>query len=81
MSEHVAVTIPKVSMSAEEVVFVEWLVADGTTISAGDPIYSVETDKVEVDIEAAAAGVLRHGAVVADDSYAVGAQIGQIEQG
>ncbi|MBP1079458.1 pyruvate/2-oxoglutarate dehydrogenase complex dihydrolipoamide acyltransferase (E2) component [Microbacterium terrae] len=73
-------TIPKVSMAAEEVVFVEWLVADGATINVGDAIYSVETDKIEMEIEAAAGGILRHGEAVGDETYEVGAQIGRIEQ-
>lgn len=79
MSDSVPVNIPKVSMAAEEVVFVEWLAADGQQVAEGENIYSVETEKVEVEIEAVASGILRHGDVAPDESRAVGAQIGMIE--
>ena len=72
--------IPKVSMAAEEVLFVEWLVEDGAPIGEGDAIYSVETEKVETEVEAAATGVLRHGSAVGDETYAVGTEIGRIER-
>jgi len=80
MSEHVSVSIPKVSMAVEEVVFIEWLVADGQEVAEGEQIYSVETEKVELEVEAAAAGILRHGDAVPDETYAVGTQIGLIEK-
>lgn len=79
MSNYVAVRIPKISMSAEEVLFVEWLVEDGAPIGEGDLIYSVETEKVGTEVEAATSGVLRHGAAVGDETYAVGTEIGRIE--
>jgi pyruvate/2-oxoglutarate dehydrogenase complex dihydrolipoamide acyltransferase (E2) component len=80
MSERVPVSIPKVSMATEEAIFIEWLVEDGATVSEGERIYSVETDKAEVEVEAATAGVLRHGTVVADDTYPVGHEVGFIEK-
>lgn len=66
-------------MAAEEVTFIEWLVGDGEQVAEGDHIYSVETEKVEVEVEAAASGVLRHGDAVADETYPVGAEIGRID--
>lgn len=79
MSE-VSVTIPKVSMASEEVVFVGWLVGDGAPVAEGDAIYSIETEKVTTDIEAAASGILRYGEASEDEAYAVGSEIGRIEQ-
>lgn len=79
MSDRVSVLIPKVSMAAEEVTFVEWLVDDGATVAEGDTIYSVATDKAEVEVEAAAAGVLRRGEIEIEGTYAVGAEVGHIE--
>ena len=75
----VSVTIPKVSMASEEVVFVGWLVGDGAPVTEGDAIYSIETEKVETDIEAAASGILRYGEATDDETYAVGSEIGRIE--
>lgn len=57
---------------------VEWLVADGAVVSPGDPLYRIETDKVENEIEAPVAGVLRHTGA-AGQTYEVGTQIGIIE--
>ncbi|MEV6164887.1 biotin/lipoyl-containing protein [Streptomyces sp. NPDC052052] len=73
------VSIPKVAMSAEEVTFVEWLADDGATVEEGDVIYSVAIEKTEVEVEAAASGVLRHGAAEPDATYPVGTEIGHIE--
>jgi pyruvate/2-oxoglutarate dehydrogenase complex dihydrolipoamide acyltransferase (E2) component len=57
---------------------VEWLVADGATVNAGDVIYRLETDKVENDVEAPVGGVVR---IMGEEgeTYEVGAQIGEIE--
>lgn len=38
---------------------VEWLVADGASVQAGQPIAELETAKVRVQVEAPAAGTLR----------------------
>ena len=45
MSDRVPLKIPKVSMAAEEVTFIEWLIDDGATVNEGDPLYSLATDK------------------------------------
>ena len=50
--------IPKLGVSMTEGTLVEWLVADGATVDAGDVIYRLETDKVENDVEAPVAGVV-----------------------
>ncbi len=57
---------------------VEWLVADGDTVAAGDILYRVETDKVENEIEAPVAGVVRITGEEGE-TYDVGTQIGTIE--
>lgn len=66
-------------MAITEAAFIEWLVEDGATVAESQPIYSVETDKVEVEIESPAAGVLRHGIAEEDEVYEVGTEIGHIE--
>lgn len=79
MPDSVPLQIPKVSMAAEEVEFVEWLVEDGASVAEGDPIYSVATDKVESEIESPASGTLRRGEAEAEESYDVGTEIGRID--
>lgn len=79
MSERIPVSIPKVSMAITEAVFIEWLVEDGAPVNAGDSIYSVETEKVEVEVESPASGTLTHGIAEADEVYPVGTEIGFIK--
>ncbi len=70
-------TIPKLQMSSTEGTLAEWLVADGATVEAGQPIYSLETDKSVQEIEAPAAGKLVQK-VAAGETYPVGTEIGEI---
>lgn len=73
-----AVQIPRLSMAAMEATFAGWLVDDGSTVRAGDPLYRLETDKVETEVEAAVDGTVRHGDVLADEVYPVGTMVGEI---
>ncbi len=74
----VPISIPKLGVSMTEGTLVEWLVADGDTVNAGDILYRVETDKVENEIEAPSAGVIRITGEEGE-TYEVGTQIGLIE--
>jgi pyruvate dehydrogenase E2 component (dihydrolipoamide acetyltransferase)/2-oxoglutarate dehydrogenase E2 component (dihydrolipoamide succinyltransferase) len=75
----VATTIhlPKLGVAMSEGILVEWLVDDGATIEAGQPLYRLETEKVENDVESPAAGVIRLLGV-AGETYPVGAVIAEI---
>jgi pyruvate/2-oxoglutarate dehydrogenase complex dihydrolipoamide acyltransferase (E2) component len=37
----------------------EWLVEDGATVTEGQPIYALETEKATEEVESPAAGVLK----------------------
>jgi pyruvate/2-oxoglutarate dehydrogenase complex dihydrolipoamide acyltransferase (E2) component len=74
----VPINIPKLGVSMTEGTLVEWLVADGDSVQAGDVIYRIETDKVENDVEAPADGVIRITGVEGE-TYDVGMSIGEIE--
>ena len=74
----VPISIPKLGVSMTEGTLVEWLVADGDTVAVGDILYRVETDKVENEIEAPSAGVVRITGEEGE-TYEVGTQIGLIE--
>ena len=50
--------IPATGMAMEDAELVAWLKQPGDAIAAGDPIATIETDKVTVDIEAETAGIL-----------------------
>lgn len=70
--------LAQLSTSMEEASVEQWLVADGATVAAGQPIVSVMTDKVELELEAPNAGTLRIVAQ-AGDTVPVGAVLAEIE--
>ena len=72
-----ALTIPRLEMAMTEGVLAEWLVADGTQVKEGDPIYVIETGKAVQEIQAPASGRLLHKAQ-AGETYLVGTDIGEI---
>ncbi len=57
---------------------VEWYAAEGAPVDQGAPLYSVETDKATVDVEAPAGGVLLRIDAEADREYPVGATLAWI---
>lgn len=54
--------MPKLGVSMTEATVVEWVAGDGAIVAAGDVIATIETDKVEQEIEAPEAGTLIHKA-------------------
>ena len=73
------IRIPKLGVAMTEGTIVEWLVEDGATVAAHDPIYVLENDKVENEIESPAAGVIRIVAPAGDEAYDVGTLIATID--
>jgi pyruvate/2-oxoglutarate dehydrogenase complex dihydrolipoamide acyltransferase (E2) component len=79
MSKVVPIRMPKLTMAAVDGRFLTWLSANGESVAAEQPIYTVETDKAQSDIPSPAAGVLRHGKAETEVVYPVGAMLGAIE--
>lgn len=52
------VRIPKPGDAITEAELTAIHVPDGGTVTEGDPLYAIATDKVEMDIEAPASGVV-----------------------
>jgi len=52
--------MPKLGLTMTEGTLTEWLVNTGETVSQGQPVASIETDKIETEIEAEAEGHLHH---------------------
>lgn len=73
------IRMPKLDVTMTEGTFMGWLVPDGHPVAEGEDLYTVGTDKVETDIPAPCAGILRHGDAQADESYPVGTHLGAIE--
>jgi pyruvate/2-oxoglutarate dehydrogenase complex dihydrolipoamide acyltransferase (E2) component len=72
------VAIPKLSQAVTEGILTAWMVEDGATVTAGQILYRLETEKVEMDIEAPVAGVI-HLSGQPGETYAVGTEIATIE--
>ncbi|WP_022927170.1 dihydrolipoamide acetyltransferase family protein [Patulibacter americanus] len=74
------VLMPRLSDATEEATIVAWLVDDGATVSPGDEIVEIETDKATTSYGAEAAGTLR---IVAPIGHTVraGTAIARIETG
>ena len=72
------VLLPKIGFSMNEGEVAEWLAADGDTVSAGQPLFTLEADKSTNEVEAPASGTLRI-LKPAGETYTVGTVIGMIE--
>ena len=74
----IPLNIPKLGVSMSEGTLVEWLVQDGDQVAEGQVIYRLETDKVENEVEAPAAGTIRL-LVEPGQVYAVGTAVAEID--
>lgn len=70
--------IPAAGDSVTEVQIVEWTVDDGAAVSEGQVIYSVESDKSVLEIEAPTSGTLKI-LEPAGEIYEVGHLVGKID--
>src|SRR5215213_2746408 len=52
------VPMPKLGLTMEEAMIIEWLVADGVDVAADTPIALIETDKTETEVGSPGAGRL-----------------------
>ena len=69
--------IPQLGVTMTEGVLAEWLVEDGAIVTTGDPLYILETDKAQTEIEAPAGGTLSIKAQPGE-TYDVGTVVGEI---
>jgi 2-oxoglutarate dehydrogenase E2 component (dihydrolipoamide succinyltransferase) len=73
------VTVPTLGESITEATLGQWLKQPGDAVAADEPLASLETDKVAVEVNAPAAGVMGELLVGEGDNVAVGAVIARIE--
>ncbi|MCY4621645.1 MAG: lipoyl domain-containing protein [bacterium] len=73
------VFIPKTGIYMDDCHLIAWLVDEGATVRTGDALFLMETNKVEMEIEAGAGGIVHHGAPVGED-YPIGRVIGWIAE-
>ena len=74
------VQVPALGESITEGTLAEWLKKPGEAVKADEPIASLETDKVSVEVPSPVAGVLTEQLVEAGDTVAVGAVIARIDE-
>jgi len=74
------VQVPTLGESITEGTLAQWLKKPGEAVKADEPIASLETDKVSVEVPSPIAGVLTEQLVQEGDNVAVGAVIARIDQ-
>ncbi|MGH7349360.1 MAG: biotin/lipoyl-containing protein, partial [Candidatus Rokuibacteriota bacterium] len=72
------VIMPALELAQETGKVLRWIKAPGDTVRKGEPIVEIETDKVTVEIEAPAAGILRDVTAQEGDVVPVGHTIALI---
>ncbi|GAB5483190.1 MAG: 2-oxoglutarate dehydrogenase complex dihydrolipoyllysine-residue succinyltransferase [Parasphingorhabdus sp.] len=75
------VKVPVLGESITEATVGEWLKQPGDAVDADEPIASLETDKVALEVPAPEAGTLSEHLVAVGDTVEVGAIIAKIEAG
>jgi 2-oxoglutarate dehydrogenase E2 component (dihydrolipoamide succinyltransferase) len=73
------VLVPTLGESITEATLGEWLKQPGDPVKADEPIASLETDKVSVEVPSPVAGVMGQHAVKVGDTVEVGAMIATVE--
>src|SRR3954451_21889209 len=74
------VQVPALGESITEGTLAQWLKKPGEAVAADEPIASLETDKVSVEVPSPIAGVLSEQLVKEGDNVAVGAVIARIDE-
>jgi pyruvate dehydrogenase E2 component (dihydrolipoamide acetyltransferase) len=75
----VPIRMPKMSMTMEEGEFTNWLVSVGDTITKGQPVATVMTDKVEMEVESEVEGTVTRLTAQEGDVIPVGGELGYVE--
>ena len=77
----VEIVMPHLSDSMEEGTIVQWFVVEGDTVSEGQPLVEVETDKASVNYESELDGTVLSITAAVGDTVAVGAVIAVVGDG
>ena len=75
------VKVPTLGESVSEATIGEWLKKPGDAVKADEPIASLETDKVAVEVLAPVSGIMREQKAAEGETVEVGALIAIIEEG
>jgi 2-oxoglutarate dehydrogenase E2 component (dihydrolipoamide succinyltransferase) len=75
------IRVPTLGESVTEATIGKWFKQPGDAVAVDEPLVELETDKVTIEVPAPAAGVLSEIAAKDGETVAVGALLGQINQG
>jgi len=75
------IRVPTLGESVTEATIGKWFKHPGDAVAVDEPLVELETDKVTIEVPAPAAGVLASVAAKDGDTVAVGALLGQIQDG
>jgi 2-oxoglutarate dehydrogenase E2 component (dihydrolipoamide succinyltransferase) len=75
------IRVPTLGESVTEATIGKWFKQRGDAVAADEPLVELETDKVTIEVPAPAAGVLSEIVAKDGETVAVGALLGQINQG
>jgi 2-oxoglutarate dehydrogenase E2 component (dihydrolipoamide succinyltransferase) len=74
------IKIPELAESITEGTIAEWLVKEGEKVEKGDPVVELETDKVNVEVNAEVSGVLAEITAGEGEDVEVGDVIGKVDE-
>lgn len=75
------IKVPTLGESVTEATVAQWLKKEGDTVKADEPIVELETDKVTLEVNAPAAGVISRITIKSGETVGVGAILGEIGEG
>src|SRR5450631_4455982 len=75
------IRVPTLGESVTEATIGKWFKQPGDPVAADEPLVELETDKVTIEVPAAAAGTLSEVAAKDGETVAGGALLGQIKEG
>ena len=72
--------MPALGQTSDELRIISWLKKEGDLVEKGEPLFEVETDKVTLEVEAFASGILRKIMHQVDEVVEVGTLVAYIGQ-
>ena len=73
------INMPKLAPEMESGVLCAWLKEEGESVTAGEPLFEIETNKVVNQVEATTSGVLKKQLVEEGDTVHVNAAVAVLE--
>src|SRR5438552_3394871 len=75
------IRVPALGESVTEATIGKWFKKPGDPVAVDEPLVEIETDKVTIEVPAPASGVLAEIVAKDGDTVAVGALLGQVQEG